>query len=92
MKYSASEKMEIIRLVEDSALSVTRVLTEIDVSRSSFYRWYRAYAREGYEGLMPKPVQQRRLWNRIPQEERARVVKLAIEKPGSVLLPHQLAP
>jgi putative transposase len=89
VKYSATEKMEIIRLVEDSALSVKRALTEIDVPRSSFYRWYRAYAREGYEGLCPKPPQQRRLWNRIPQEERERAVKLAIEKPE--LSPRELA-
>ena len=39
--YSASEKLAIIRLVEDSELSIRRTLVEINVSRSSFYRWYR---------------------------------------------------
>ena len=35
--YTASEKLAIIRLVEDSELSIRRTLTEINVSRSSFY-------------------------------------------------------
>ena len=35
--YIASEKLAIIRLVEDSKLSIRRTLTEINVSRSSFY-------------------------------------------------------
>ena len=34
--YTASEKLAIIRLVEDSELSIRRTLTEINVSRSSF--------------------------------------------------------
>ena len=49
--YNASEKLAIIRLVEDSELSVGRTHAEINVSRSSFYRWYRSYERDGYEGL-----------------------------------------
>jgi len=40
MMRSASEKLAIIRLVEDSELSVRRTLSEIKVSRTSFYRWY----------------------------------------------------
>ena len=36
---TASEKLAIIRLVEESELSVRRTLREIRVSRSSFYRW-----------------------------------------------------
>ena len=46
--YSASEKLAIIRLVEDSELSIRRTLVEINVSRSSFYRWYRAYECEEF--------------------------------------------
>jgi transposase-like protein len=36
--YSASEKLAIIRLVEDSEVSVRRTLAEINVSRSSLNR------------------------------------------------------
>lgn len=41
MTLSASEKYEVIRLVEESELSVRRTLNELGVSRSSFYRWYK---------------------------------------------------
>ena len=44
MRYSQSEKMEIIRLVEQSALGVKRTLAEFGLSRSAFYRWYCRYA------------------------------------------------
>jgi len=36
MRYSQAEKMEIIRLVEDSDLAVKRTLEELEVPRSSF--------------------------------------------------------
>ena len=38
MKYSQSEKMEIIRMVEESSLSVRCTLRQIDISRSTFYQ------------------------------------------------------
>jgi transposase-like protein len=43
MRYSQAEKMDIIRLVETSDLPVKRTLEELDVPRSSFYRWYDRY-------------------------------------------------
>ena len=51
MRYSQAEKMEVIRLVEGSSLPASRTLTEVGVPRSTFYRWYDSYAREGYDGL-----------------------------------------
>ena len=48
---TASEKLAIIRLVEESELSVRRTLDEIKVSRTSFYRWYSAYEQGGLDGL-----------------------------------------
>jgi putative transposase len=50
MRYSQTEKMEIIRVVEASDLPVKRTLEELDVPRSSFYRWYERYLAEGYDG------------------------------------------
>jgi putative transposase len=89
VRYTQTEKMEVIRLVEGSSLPVKRALEELDVPRSSFYRWYAAYVREGYEGLAVQRGQKRRFWNRIPDGERERVAELAIEKPE--LSPRELA-
>ncbi len=51
MRYTQSEKMEIIKMVEESTLSVKQTLMEIGVSRSTFYQWYKRYQERGYEGL-----------------------------------------
>ena len=55
MRYTQTEKMEIIRLVEESDLPVKRTLEELDVPRSTFYRWYNRYQQVGYEGLADQP-------------------------------------
>lgn len=46
MRYPASEKAEIIALVEQSHLSAKRTLDKLGVPRATFYRWYDRY-REG---------------------------------------------
>jgi transposase-like protein len=51
MKYPATEKLEIIRLVEESRLPVRRTLEKLGVSKSAFYRWYDLYAHFGERGL-----------------------------------------
>jgi transposase InsO family protein len=89
MRHTQAEKMEIIRLVEESELPVRRTLLELDVSRTSFYEWYSRYRQEGYDGLAVRKPQARRFWNRIPEEERRRVVKSALERPEDS--PRQLA-
>jgi putative transposase len=40
MRYSASDKIEIIRLVEQSHGPARRALEKLGIPRSSFYRWY----------------------------------------------------
>ena len=43
MRYPPSEKLEIIRLVEQSRLPVRRTLEHLGLPRSTFYRWYDQY-------------------------------------------------
>ncbi len=50
MRYPATEKLEIIRLVERSHLPVRRTLRHLGVSKTSFYRWY-----EGLEDRKSAP-------------------------------------
>ena len=38
MRYSQPEKMEVIKVVEQSALSVKRPLKELGINRSTFYQ------------------------------------------------------
>ncbi|WP_430817916.1 IS3 family transposase [Carboxylicivirga sp. RSCT41] len=89
MRRSASEKMEIIRIVQDSELGVKRTLEELGVSRSSFYEWYNRYLTDGFDGLKPKPAKRRSFWNKIPDKERAKVIDTALEQ--TELSPRELA-
>jgi len=81
MKYSQSEKMEIIRMVEDSKLSVRQTLREIGLSRSTFYEWYKRYQKTGYDGLACRHQRRIQFWNAIPEWEKQRVVEIAREYP-----------
>jgi transposase InsO family protein len=81
MRYTPGEKLEIIRLVEGSDLPIRTTLSRLGVSRASFYRWYRAYVDHGVEGLVPKPPPRRQFWNRIPDDQRERVVEVALARP-----------
>jgi len=89
VRRSASEKMEILRLVEGSDLSVRSTLRELDIPRSTFYGWYRRYLEDGLDGLADRKPTVRRKWNRIPKEVRAEVVDLALERTD--LSPRELA-
>jgi putative transposase len=81
MRYTKAEKLEIIRLVEGSDLPVKKTLEQLQISRSSFYRWYRAYVDHGANGLASRSSSRRQFWNRIPDSERERVVEIALAKP-----------
>jgi len=89
MRYSASEKAEIIRLVVRSHLPVSRTLKHIGVSRPTFYRWYDTYLQSGPDGLEDKPSKPGRVWNRIPDTIRSRIIELALDVPE--LSPRELA-
>ena len=90
MRYPASEKLEIIRLVEQSHLPVKRTLATVGVSRPTFYRWYDLYRRFGKAGLEDRRSGPKRPgWNRIPDEVRSQIVEMALDKPE--LSPRELA-
>jgi len=89
MRRSASEKLEIIKIVEGSELGVKRSLEELGINRSTFYEWYRNYLNHGFEGLKPKIPVRKTFWNKIPETERSKVVEFALERPE--LSPRELA-
>ena len=80
MRYPASEKLEIIRLVEESALPVRRTLEKVGIPRATFYRWYDLYQAGGPEALDDRHPKPDRVWNRIPDDVRERIIKLALEE------------
>jgi putative transposase len=89
MRRSQAEKIEVIHLVEHSELPINRTLEELDVPRSTFYRWYQRYQDEGFDGVADLKPRPRQFWNRIPDIVRDQVVQIALEHPDKS--PRQLA-
>ena len=89
MRYRASEKLEIIRLVEGSHLPTKRTLDKLGIPRTTFYRWYDRYLADGPEALEDRSPRPSRVWNRIPEPVREKIKELALQE--SELSPRELA-
>lgn len=89
MRYPATEKLEIIRLVEQSHLPTKKTLDRLGIPRTTFYRWYDRYLTGGAEALEDKSPMPARVWNRIPDDIRDRIIDMALEQPE--LSPRELA-
>ena len=89
MRYPASEKLEIIQIVEQSHLPAKWMLDRLGIPRTTFYRWYDRYQTGGPEALEDRSPKPSHVWNRIPDEVRDRVVELALDE--SELSPRELA-
>src|SRR3974390_2861147 len=89
MRYPAAEKLEIIRLVEQSHLPVKKTREKLGVARAAFYRWRDLFQAGGLEALEDKPSRPSRVWNRLPDAVRDEIVALALDEPE--LSPRELA-
>jgi putative transposase len=89
MRYPGPEKLEIIRLVEGSHLPVRRTLRHLGVPPATFYRWCERFQAGGPEALADRPSRPDRVWNRIPDPVRSRLIDLALAEPE--LSPRELA-
>ena len=89
MRSPASEKLEIIRLVEQSHLGVGSTLDKLGIPKTTFYRWYDRFLAFGDAGLEDRNSSPGRVWNRIPDDVRGQIIDLALEE--TQLSPRELA-
>jgi putative transposase len=89
MRYPASEKLEIIRLVEQSHLPARRTLEKLGIPRATFHRWYDRFLTGGVDALEDRRPRPKRVWNRIPENVRKRIIDMALNRPE--LSPRELA-
>ena len=89
MRYSASDKYEIIQLVQNSALSARQTLARLDIHKSTFYNWLKRYEENGVDGLEDKKPIPQAVWNKIAEEHCEAIIELALDKPD--LSPRELA-
>ena len=89
MRYPASEKLEIIRLVDQPHLGVRPTLKKLGIPKTTFYRWYDRYVAFGEAGLEDRSSNPGQVWNRIPDNVRQEIIDLALEE--TQLSPRELA-
>ena len=66
----SEHKLEVLRVVEASELPVGEVLAQLEIPRSTYYRWRHQFRKRGLAGLRDRPPGSRRLWNQILPQER----------------------
>ena len=89
MRYPASEKLEIIRRVEQSHLGVGSTVDKLGIPKTTLYRCYDRFLAFGDAGLEDRNSSPGRVWNRIPDEVRGQSIDLALEE--TQLSPRELA-
>ena len=91
MRYPASEKLEIIRIVEQSHLPAKITLDKLGVARRTFYRWYDRYLEGGPEALEDRPSAPRRVWNRIGDDIQQQIIDMAVQMHGGMGVTDEMA-
>ena len=89
VRREAQLKAEVLQIVERSPLPVRQTLQELQIAPSTYYRWKSRYRDQGHNGLVDRPPEPRRVWNRLAAEQRRYVAKYALEHPS--LSPRELA-
>ena len=72
----SEHKLEVLRVVEASELPVGEVLAQLEIPRSTYYRWRHQFRKRGLAGLRDRPPGSRRVWNQILPQERDRILKV----------------
>jgi putative transposase len=89
MKYSASEKYEIVQLVQHSDLSLKRTMARLDIHKSTYYNWLGCYHDGGLDALEDKKPQASLAWNQVPADHREVLIDFALRETD--LSPRELA-
>ena len=86
---SADKKRELIELVRRSPQPKRTTITELGLSRSTFYRWQRRYREQGEAGLVDRKPEPGAVWNRLRPAEKTTILETALQQPD--LSPRELA-
>lgn len=68
---------DLIKKVEQEQGRRSEILKELDIPRSTYYKWRSSYDEDGLPGLAKMKPQARHIWNRLTQKERDKVLEVA---------------
>ena len=78
---SRDQKMDIIRSVESSGLSISQALEKLDMPRSTYYRWKHRLRTIGLQGLKDNKPHRARTWNQLLPHEDDTILEVAYANP-----------
>ena len=79
---SKDQKMDIIRKVESSGLSISQALKKLDMPKSTYYRWKKKLRTMGVQGLKDNKPHRGRTWNQLMPHEEDTILETAYENPA----------
>lgn len=77
----ALKKLEVLRVVESSGVSIRGALSQLGIPESTYYRWRRRFRDDGTRGLVDRSPFRGRSWNQILPQEREKVMQIALLYP-----------
>jgi putative transposase len=78
---SRDQKMEMIRSVESSDLSISEAINKLDIPRSTYYRWKRKLRSQGINGLLDNKPYRARIWNQLLPSQVDKILEYATFNP-----------
>ncbi len=78
---SKGKKMDIIRRIESSGLSISKALKKLDMPRSTYYRWKHKLRTIGLQGLKDNKPHRARTWNQLLPHEDDTIFEVAYINP-----------
>ncbi len=78
---SKDKKMDMIRSVESSGLSISAALKKLDMPRSTYYRWKHKLRTMGLQGLKDNKPHRSRTWNQLLPHEDDTILEVAYTYP-----------
>jgi putative transposase len=78
---SKGKKMEIIRSVESSDLSISKAIDKLDIPRSTYYRWKRKLRSQGINGLVDNKPYRARTPNQLLPSQVDKILEYATFNP-----------
>ena len=71
------QRMDLVRKLDLEERKRSGILKTLEIPRSTYYKWRKAYDEGGLTALQKSKPSARRIWNRLSEEEENKVFKIA---------------